>query len=144
MKLYTVQDAARLIDRSEGQVVDPSIPDLRGHAQTHVGSATTPILNQPWRRSFTTMYRNRAQAEKDLRDLLNRHSAELDAVPKGGEITFTDSIGVPRQVHVAAPAGEKYSYAGTMVTNTTRQRLFVKIVKTLSGELHLRTMYLKD
>ena len=144
MKLYTANDAARMIDHSEGQVVDSSAPHIRGHAQIHVGSATTPILDQPWRRSFTTMYRNRGQAEKDLRDLLNRHSAELDALPNGAEITFTEIIAEPRQVHIAAPAGEKYSYAGTMVTNTARQKLFVKIVKTLGGELHLRTMYLKS
>lgn len=89
------------------------------------------------------MYRNRAQAEKDLRDLLNRHSVELDTLPNGREIIFTDTVAVPRQVHVAAPAGQKYSYAGTTVTNTTSQQLFVKIVKTPGGELHLRTMYLK-
>ena len=43
---------------------------------------------------------------------------------------------------MAEPAGEKYSHAGTMVTSTTRQKLFVKLVKQQSGELHLRTMFL--
>ena len=90
------------------------------------------------------MYRNRTQADKDLRDLLNRHIPELNALPNGAEITFTDVVNAPRQAYLAEPAGERYSYAGTMVTSTTRQHLFVKIVKRLDGELHLRTMYLKD
>ena len=144
MKFYTREDAARLIDESEGQVVDPSRPDAKGHSHAHVGSRETPILEQSWRRKLTTMYRNRVQAEKDLRDLLNRHIPELQALPTGAEITFTEKITFPRQVHVAEPAGEKYSYAGTQVTNTTAQELFVKIVKAPSGELHLRTMYLRS
>lgn len=144
MKLYTREDAARLIDESEGQVIDPSKAHLRGHSHVHVGSAETPILDQPWRRKLTTMYRNRTQAEKDLRDLLNQHIPELKALPNGAEITFTNAVNEPRQVHVAEPAGARYSYAATMVKNTTRQNLFVKIVKTQNGELHLRTMYLKD
>jgi hypothetical protein len=143
MKLYTAQDAARLIDNSEGKVVDPLTPDVCGHAQTHVGPANAPILDQPWRRQLTTMYRNRAQAEKDLRDLLNRHSVELEALPNGREVTFTETIAAARQVHIAAPGGAKYAHAGSTVTNTTRQQLFVKLVKTSRGELHLRTMYLK-
>ena len=143
MKLYTREDAARLIDESEGQIIDASKPHAQGHSHFHVGSAETPILEQPWRRKLTTMYRNRTQAEKDLRDSLNRHIPELSALRIGGEITFTDVVNEPRQVHVAEPAGEKYSYAGTIVKNTTRQQLFVKIVKTQSGDLHLRTMYLK-
>jgi len=143
MKLYTREDAARLIDQSEGQVVDDSKPHLRGHAHLHVGPPDSPILDQPWRRKLTTMYRNRTQAEKDLRDLLNRHIPELDALPKGAEIAFTDPLNTPRQVHVAEPAGERYSYAGTIVKNTTRQELFAKFVRAQSGELHLRTMYLK-
>jgi hypothetical protein len=143
MNLYTREDAARLIDESEGQVIDASRPYVQGHSHTHVGSRETPILDQPWRRKLTTMYRNRTQAEKDLRDLLNRHIAELHALPNGAEITFTDVVSEPRQVHVAEPAGEQYSYAATMVKNTTKQELFVKIVRANNGQLHLRTMYLK-
>jgi hypothetical protein len=143
MKLFTREDAARLIDESEGQIIDPSKPHLQGHAQAHVGSADTPIFDQPWRRKLTTMYRNRTQAEKDLRDLLNRHIPELNVLPNGAEIIFTDAVDSPRQVHVAEPAGEQYSYAGTMVKNTTREKLFVKIVKGPNGQLHLRTMFLK-
>ena len=101
------------------------------------------MLDQPWRRKLTTMYRNRTQAEKDLRDLLNRHITALRALPNGGEKVFAEPVNEPRQVHVAEPAGEKYSYAGTMVTNTTQQELFVKIVKANDGQLHLRTMFLK-
>ena len=142
MKLYTREDASRLIDGSEGQIVDPAKPHVQGHSHIHVGSGDVPILEQHWRKKLTTMYRNRVQAEKDLRDLLNRHIAELHALPNGGEVTFTDPVEEPRQVHVAEPAGEKYSHAGTMVTNTTRQKLFVKLVKQQSGELHLRTMFL--
>lgn len=144
MQLYTREDAARLIDESEGQVIDPTKPNARGHAQVHVGSPETPILDQPWRRKLTTMYRNRTQAEKDLRDLLNRHIPELTTLPNGAEITFNDMLNAPRQVHVAAPAGEKYFFAGTMVKNTTRQELFVKLAKTRAGTLHLRTMFLVE
>jgi hypothetical protein len=144
MQLYTREDAARLIDESEGQIVDASKPQAKGHAHVHVGSRETPILEQPWRRKLTTMYRDRIQAEKDLRDLLNRHIPELNALPNSAEITFRDVVNTPRQVHVAAPAGEEYSYAGTMVKNTTRQVLFVKIVKTHNGQLHLRTMFLTE
>src|SRR5450755_647869 len=106
MQIFTREDAARLIDESEGQVIDASKPNAKGHAQVHVGSRETPILEQPWRRKLTTMYRNRIQAEKDLRDLLNRHLPELNALPNGAEITFTGMISIPRQVHVAEPAGE--------------------------------------
>jgi hypothetical protein len=144
MQLYTREDAAKLIDGSEGQVVDASKPNAKGHALVHVGSRETPILDQPWRRKLTTMYRNRTQAEKDLRDLLNRHIPELNALPNGAEITFTDIVDTPRQVYFAEPAGEKYSYAGTIVKNTTRQKLFVKLVKTTTGQLHLRTMFLTE
>lgn len=144
MHFYTREDVARLIDESEGQIVDPSKPHAQGHAHVHVGSSDTPILDQSWRRKLTTMYRNRTQAEKDLRDLLNRHIPELNALPNGAEMTFRDVVNTPRQVHVAAPAGEEYSYAGTIVRNTTRQILFVKIVKRPSGELHLRTMFLTE
>src|SRR4051812_37681551 len=104
MKPFTREDAARLIDESEGQVIDPSKPHLQGHAHAHVGAPGTPILDQPWRRKLTTIYRNRTQAEKDLRDLLNRHLPELDALPRGSEITFTDVVNEPRQVYATAPA----------------------------------------
>jgi hypothetical protein len=143
MQLYTREDAAKLIDESEGEIIDASKPHAKGHAQVHVGSTETPILDQPWRRKLTTMYRNRTQAEKDLRDLLNRHIPELNALPKGAELTFRDVVN-PRQVHVAAPAGEEYSYAGTVVKNTTRHVLFVEIVKVHTGQLHLRTMFLTE
>lgn len=143
MKLFTREDAAKLIDESEGQAIDPSKPHVQGHSHAHVGTADTSAFDGLWRRKLTTMYRNRTQAEKDLRDLLNRHIPELTALPNGSEITFLDDINAPRQVFVAAPAGERYSYAGTAVQKGTRQQLFVKIVKTRSGELHLRTMYLK-
>jgi len=144
MQLYTREQAAALIDASEGQVIDDSKPDARGHAYVHVGPPKAPIIDQPWRRKLTTMYRNRTQAEKDLRDLLNRHIPELNALANGTEITFRDIVSTPRQVHVAKPAGEKYSYAGSAVTNTTRQELFVKIIKTQAGGLHLRTMFLTE
>ncbi|MDQ2775888.1 MAG: hypothetical protein M3Y57_13380 [Acidobacteriota bacterium] len=144
MRLYTREDAAALIDTSEGQVIDSSKPNAKGHAHVHVGPPETPIIDQLWRRKLTTMYRNRTQAEKDLRDLLNRHIPELNALQNGAEIVFRDMVSTPRQVHVAAPAGEKYSYAGTMVTNTSRQELFVKIVKMHTGQLHLRTMFLTE
>jgi hypothetical protein len=56
---------------------------VQGHSHIHVGSGDVPILEQHWRKKLTTMYRNRTQAEKDLRDLLNRHIAELHALPNG-------------------------------------------------------------
>lgn len=143
MPPFTREDAARLIDESEGQVIDSSKPDGRGHAFAHVGSPQTPALFLPSRRSLTTMYRNRTQAEKDLRDLLNRHLPELDALPKGASITFEEPVSEPRQVHISQPAGARYSYAGDLVKNSTRQQLFVKLTRQVSGALHLRTMYLK-
>lgn len=143
MKLFTLDDAALLIDESEDQIVDPSQPGIRGHSQVHVGTRETPILEQIWRKKLTTMYRNRRQAEKDLRDLLNRHIPELERLPNGAEIKFTEQVNEPRQVHIAEPAGAEYFYAATKVKNTTRQELFVKIVKTQTGKLHLRTMFLK-
>ena len=89
------------------------------------------------------MYRNRTQAEKDLRDLLNRHLPEVAALPNGASITFEDSVSEPRQVYVAQPVGEKYFFAGESVKTVTRQQLFVKLAKAADGSLHLRTMYLK-
>jgi hypothetical protein len=142
--MYTREDAARLIDESEGQVIDTSEPDVKGHSHSHVGSAKTPALHLPSRRKLTTMYRNRTQAEKDLRDWLNRYSVELTALPNGGELKLTHRVSKPRQVYQAKPVGAEYSYAGEAVRSLSRQELFVKIVKDDKGKLHLRTMYLKS
>jgi hypothetical protein len=144
MALYTREEAARLIDESEGQVIDSSKPGERGHAFAHVGSANTPALDLFSRREFTTMYRNRMQAEKDLRDLLNRHIPELDALPRGAAVTFSDPLGEPRQAHLVTPVGESHSYAGESVRAIIRRQLFVKIIKQQNGTLHLRTMYLQS
>jgi hypothetical protein len=140
---YTREDAARLIDESEGQVIDSSKPHLQGHAHAHVGSSETPALDLPSRRKLTTMYRNRTQAEKDLRDLLNRYVPQLAVLANGGEINLSCRVSQPRQVYIAKPVGAEYSYAGESVKSITRQELFVKIVKDVTGALHLRTMYLK-
>jgi hypothetical protein len=64
MQLFTRDEVAKLIDESEGQVIDASKPNAKGHAHVHVGLHETPILDQPWRRKLTTIYRNRTQAEK--------------------------------------------------------------------------------
>jgi hypothetical protein len=143
MKVYTREDAAQLIEKSEGQVIDPSKPGALGHSHAHVGSLKSPALDLPSRRKLTTMYRNRAQAEKDLRDLLNRHSPQLEVLPKSASIEFSDPVNEPRQVYVVEPVGAHYSYAGESVKTEQRQELFVKIMRGADGTLHLRTMYLK-
>lgn len=141
-KLYTREDAARLIDESEGQVIDSSKPGAKGHAETHTGSREDEALDLLNRRGKTTMYRSRTQAEKDLRDFLNRHSEELDKLPTGGKLELAEPVSQPRPVYEAQP-WEPNPGAATVITKTTKQKLFVKIIKTGDG-LHLRTMYLQE
>jgi len=141
---FTREDAARLIDKSEGEVIDSSKPFARGHSHAHVGSPDNPAFDLPSRRRFTTMYRSRTQAEKDLRDILNAHSLQLASLPNGASLELTAVVSQPRNVYEVEPAGAKYSYAGEKVTTVTKRRLFVKLAKDRAGELHLRTMYLKD
>jgi hypothetical protein len=141
-KLYTREDAARLIDESEGQVIDSSKPGAKGHAETHTGSREDEALDLLNRRGKTTMYRSRTQAEKDLRDFLNRHSEELDKLPTGGKLELAEPVSQPRPVYEAHP-WEPNPGAATVITKTTKQKLFVKIIKTGDG-LHLRTMYLQE
>jgi len=141
-KTYTREDAARLIDESEGQVIDSSKPGAKGHAETHTGSREDEALDLLNRRGKTTMYRSRVQAEKDLRDFLNRHSEELDKLPPGGKLELSEPVNQPRNVYEAKP-WEPNPDAATVVTKTVKQKLFVKIIKTDDG-LHLRTMYLQE
>ena len=142
-KVYTREDAARLIDQSEGQVIDTSKPAAKGHSEAHVGSREKPALDLPSRRKLTTMYRNRTQAEKDLRDVLNRHSQELQDLPPGFSVEWLEPVSEPRQVYIAEPF-EPFPDAADAVTTTTRSKVFVKIMKHGDGSLHLRTMYLKE
>jgi len=88
------------------------------------------------------MYRSRAQAEKDLRDLLNRHRQELDDLPPGGSVQWLEPLFESRGVYVVEPH-EEYPDAASSVTTTERRHLYVKILKAKDGALHLRTMYLK-
>jgi hypothetical protein len=141
-KLYTREDAARLIDESEGEVIDSSKPGAKGHAETHTGSREDEALDLLNRRGKTTMYRSRVQAEKDLRDFMNRHSEELDKLPPGGKLELSEPVNQPRNVYEAKP-WEPNPDAATVVTKTVKQKLFVKIIKTDDG-LHLRTMYLQE
>lgn len=141
-RVYTREDASRLIDDSEDQIVDISRPDLTGHAQIHVGTKDTPALDLPGRRKLTTMYRSRTQAEKDLREVLNKHSKEIEDLPAGESLEFLEPVKEPRQVFVAEPY-KPMPDAATAVRTMTKSMVYVKLIKTQDGSLHLRTMYLK-
>lgn len=143
MITFTRDDAARLIDKSENEVIDASKPNARGHAHAHVGSSETPAFDLPSRRKMTTMYRSRTQAEKDLRDILNGHSLQIESLPNGASIELIGVVSEPRNVYEVEPVGAEYFYAGETVKKATKRQLFVKIVKDSAGVLHLRTMYLK-
>ena len=132
---FTREDAARLIDKSEDEVIDSSKPWARGHSHAHVGSSETSAIDLLSRRKLTTMYRSRTQAEKDLRDALNAHSLQLASLPKGASLMMTAIVSEPRNVYEVEPVGAEYSYAGEKVTTTSKRRLFVKIVRDSAGEL---------
>lgn len=137
-KCFSRRDAAELLARSEGRSPGGRVPV--GHPRTHIpdeGVAPAVHAAKFPNKPLNTFYRSKAQAERDLREVLNTYRQKLASLRPGQSFKVDNyKLQNPRQGFE--------SLSGAEPTPVGFDTLFVKFYRTHSGDLHLQTMFPKD
>lgn len=135
---YSKKDAAELLERSEGR--SPIQGQRPGHPKTHIpddGVSPAAHAAKFSDKPLNTFYRSKAQAERDLREVLNAYKAELAALRPGQSLAI--------ETHRLSSARQGFqSVRGAPPASVGFDSVFAKFYRTSSGELHLQTMYPKN
>lgn len=132
---FTKAAADELITESEGRQGPGS---NIGHAEEHITAAgatdaEAKLLAQARPgKGNTTVFRLRRQAIQILRDILNAHAAEIDALPPDGVTTVAGAFDV-RPESVPGFTSEK----GNPATPVEIGRVTWRVARLPSGKLHL-------